>query len=88
MEQWADLFVPNDAYVVGGGGVYSQAEGRSNDASDAEMNTGAQGAASVVVCTGANACGKVSWKYDLISSVLRLQIVFFKSVYLKQVQCL
>jgi hypothetical protein len=78
VEQWADLFVPNDTHAVGGSVVYSQAEGRSNGASDADMNTGAQGAASVVICTGANACGKVSSKYDLISSVLWLRIVSFQ----------
>jgi DNA mismatch repair protein MSH5 len=44
-----DIFVPNDARIIGGAGIGSSA-GRPDG--DEEWN-------SVLLCTGANACGKV-----------------------------
>lgn len=48
-EQVVDTFVPNDALVVGGAGI-----GSSFGSDDGEQGN------SVMLCTGANACGKVN----------------------------
>jgi DNA mismatch repair protein MSH5 len=53
-EQILDTFVPNDARLVGGVGFGMCYEDDSSDVG-AEATWG-----SVVLCTGANACGKVS----------------------------
>ncbi|KAK7681540.1 hypothetical protein QCA50_015272 [Cerrena zonata] len=50
-----DTFVPNDAYIVGGD--YTPRENDDQE-SDSEETEGDRKAHSVVVCTGANACGK------------------------------
>lgn len=49
-----DAFVPNDAHLVGGVGLGQPYEPihDSNAANDSNLN-------SIVLCTGANACGKV-----------------------------
>ena len=53
-EQILDTFVPNDARLVGGVGFGMCYE-------DDSSNTGAEATwSSIVLCTGANACGKVS----------------------------
>lgn len=58
VEQVTDLFVPNDLRVAGGAG------GARNSAEDEEVDELSEMADSqdfsVVICTGANACGKVS----------------------------
>ncbi|CCM03560.1 uncharacterized protein FIBRA_05696 [Fibroporia radiculosa] len=46
-----DTFVPNDAFVVGGAGINAAAEGYI-DQNESEKGN------SIIVCTGANACGK------------------------------
>ena len=56
-----DTFVPNDAYIVGGAGNGIAVEPAEDDSEDEDSE--AQGRYvknSIVVCTGANACGKVS----------------------------
>ncbi|KAH9841446.1 DNA mismatch repair protein MutS [Rhodofomes roseus] len=50
-----DTFVPNDALLLGGCGVGVELDDRSED--DASHD-GARDKNSIVVCTGANACGK------------------------------
>lgn len=47
-EQVVDAFVPNDAHIVGGVGQKSSSH-----------CNGDTGSNSVLLCTGANACGKV-----------------------------
>ena len=54
-EQIVDTFVPNDARIVGGVGFGMSYE----DESSSEMG-GEAAWSSVILCTGANACGKVS----------------------------
>jgi DNA mismatch repair protein MSH5 len=84
-EQVVDTFIPNDAYLVGGVGVgVHEAE---QDAEQEETSGGMldQVGRSVLVVTGANACGKVRclphW------TVVGKLITTFadQSVYLKQV---
>ncbi|KAI0731903.1 DNA mismatch repair protein MutS [Fomitopsis betulina] len=50
-----DTFVPNDAFIAGGNGASVAPEGEG-DAVDCDT----QDRNSIVVCTGANACGKAS----------------------------
>lgn len=71
-EQIVDIFVPNDARIVGGVGVNSVI----HEPGDAERNN-------VLLCTGANACGKVR----LIASYVFTtpNVLPLQSVYLKQV---
>ncbi|KAI0632052.1 DNA mismatch repair protein MutS [Trametes polyzona] len=52
-----DTFVPNDSYIVGGAGIGVIVDDRSVEEDDTEDDR-YQGQNSVVVCTGANACGK------------------------------
>ena len=56
-EQTVDIFVPNDILIVGGAGIASSPaiHGDGDDHVSEENTVGN----SVVVCTGANACGKV-----------------------------
>lgn len=56
-EQVVDTFVPNDAFLVGGAGIggYPHVRGDEDDSSGEALLLGN----SIVVCTGANACGKV-----------------------------
>ncbi|KAA1469886.1 hypothetical protein DENSPDRAFT_649174 [Dentipellis sp. KUC8613] len=55
-EQVVDTFVPNDTFLVGGAGLGAFPTVRSDDSSeDADGSTLGN---SVLVCTGANACGK------------------------------
>lgn len=55
-----DTFVPNSARLVGGAGTGSSFVGYMKD--EAQHNT-AMNWNSVVLCTGANACGKVRGLY-------------------------
>jgi hypothetical protein len=55
-EQAVDTFVSNSASLVGGAGTNSQFAGYR----DQQQTDGTLTWNSVVVCTGANACGKVS----------------------------
>ena len=48
-EQIADIFVPNDAHIIGGAGI-----GSSPTLPDDNNQWN-----SILLCTGANACGKV-----------------------------
>lgn len=52
-----DTFVPNDILIVGGAGIGSSpaVHGEGDDL----MSEGSLRGNSVVICTGANACGKV-----------------------------
>ncbi|KAF8578057.1 hypothetical protein K439DRAFT_1654890 [Ramaria rubella] len=55
-ERVVDTFVPNDTFMIGGAGVGSTMHGYANTGgSDASEHPPAR---SVVICTGANACGK------------------------------
>ena len=57
-----DTFVPNDAYIVGGDHTPSSSDGKKSESESDEIGMGMgvdEEAHSVVVCTGANACGKV-----------------------------
>jgi hypothetical protein len=56
-ELCVDTFVPNHAYIVGGVGMDGETDGEreSDDGADPLKRK----KCSVVVCTGANACGKV-----------------------------
>jgi DNA mismatch repair protein MSH5 len=56
-EQTVDTFVPNDILIVGGAGIgsYPAVHGEGDDL----MSEGSVRGNSVVICTGANACGKV-----------------------------
>jgi Mismatch repair ATPase (MutS family) len=75
-EQVVDTFVPNDTRVVGGSGTDSSFNDNDNASnSDGDWN-------SVVLCTGANACGKVSQ----LNAILFQFSSPFQSVYLKQVR--
>lgn len=56
-EQVVDTFVPNDARVMGGCGTGYSFDGNEIDESENASTTGCYN--SVVLCTGANACGKV-----------------------------
>ncbi|KAJ6605673.1 DNA mismatch repair protein MutS [Mycena sp. CBHHK59/15] len=53
-EQVVDTFVPNDTHIAGGSGDRSVLVGNEDTNEAEEWN-------SVVLCTGANACGKVYW---------------------------
>ncbi len=70
VEQLSDLFVPNDSYLVGGCGIGTEsvAAGYVNSDVDESDNTSpppqCSGPYSVLVCTGANACGKVFYARD------------------------
>lgn len=76
-EQILDTFVPNDARLVGGVGFGMCYE---DDTSD----MGAEATwSSVVLCTGANACGKVS--APPTSLLITHRNLSLQSVYLKQV---
>lgn len=57
-EQIVDTFVPNDIFLVGGAGIdsYPTVHASSDDDNDME---GSLLGNSVLICTGANACGKV-----------------------------
>lgn len=65
MERVADVFVANDAYLVGGqGGIEDSATeadeaGVELDTDQDETNVQPGKAYSIAICTGANACGKV-----------------------------
>lgn len=54
-EQVVDIFVPNNAQLVAGVGFSASAERQAGD-HPATWS-------SIVLCTGANACGKVSSSY-------------------------
>ena len=52
-----DTFVPNDAHMIGGAGVGAVVESEyDDDPSESELGCLRN---SMIVCTGANACGKV-----------------------------
>ncbi len=53
-----DTFVPNDAYFVGGAGIGVVLEDNTIETESEDEQRYAKN--SVIVCTGANACGKVS----------------------------
>lgn len=55
-----DTFVPNDAFIVGGCGARTAPEAESEDDGS---DCGSRDRNSIIVCTGANACGKVSLGY-------------------------
>jgi len=52
-----DTFVPNDVFLVGGAGIDSYPDVRGVE--DDLMSEGSTLGNSVLICTGANACGKV-----------------------------
>jgi DNA mismatch repair ATPase MutS len=84
VEQLADIFVPNDAHLVGGRG---QVLGEEKEAATSEIDfpqrTDEDGAYSIAICTGANACGKAC---GYIQRYVRLLMgIREQSVYLKQV---
>lgn len=56
-EQVVDTFVPNDAFLVGAAGLGSYPRAREDE--DYSSGEGTLLGNSIVVCTGANACGKV-----------------------------
>lgn len=65
VERVADVFVPNDALLAGGRGAKldkPMADQDSDDSSESNDNKDQENAepCSVVLVTGANACGKVS----------------------------
>lgn len=79
-----DTFVPNDAFVVGdyGAGVAPEDEGE-----DDTLGCDTRDRNSIIVCTGANACGKASSvrfciRHTIYTGVL--QSVFIKQVALIQ----
>ena len=57
-EQVLDTFVPNDARLVGGAGIGTQRATRYSTVG-AEPDDEGTAWHSVLLCTGANACGKV-----------------------------
>jgi DNA mismatch repair protein MSH5 len=63
-EQTVDTFVPNDILIVGGAGIGScpSVHGEGDDL----MSEGSVRGNSVVICTGANACGKVKKSRSLV----------------------
>ena len=63
-EQTVDTFVPNDILIVGGAGIGScpAVHGEGDDL----MSEGSVRGNSVVICTGANACGKVKKPRSLV----------------------
>ena len=73
-----DTFVPNDTYIAGGTHQLDV---------DGEQGGGPEEVPNVVICTGANACGKVCNAFSpfpySVSKMLGSQ-----SVYLKQVRLL
>jgi hypothetical protein len=62
-EQTVDTFVPNDILIVGGAGIGVYRDPAVDDEGEGENNLMSEGSVvlgnSVVICTGANACGKV-----------------------------
>ena len=62
-EQTVDTFVPNDIFVIGGAGIGSFPAVHGDG--DNLMSEGSVRGNSVVICTGANACGKVKKAPDL-----------------------
>lgn len=63
MEQVADIFVPNDAHLIGGRGQAfdeerSEQSPQAISESENRQNMNEDGVYSIAVCTGANACGK------------------------------
>ncbi|KAF8476686.1 DNA mismatch repair protein MutS [Russula ochroleuca] len=67
-EQTVDTFVPNDILIVGGAGIGSYPAVHVGE-DDGDNNLMSEGVSvlgnSVVICTGANACGKVKETLDL-----------------------
>lgn len=57
-----DTFVPNDAFLISGAGLGSNVT-VSEDYLESDVGDGKREPNSIVVCTGANACGKV-WYGD------------------------
>jgi DNA mismatch repair protein MSH5 len=54
-----DTFVPNDAHVIGGDGTRQYlAEDENDENTHRDWN-------SVILCTGANACGKVCCSFSV-----------------------
>lgn len=86
-EQTVDIFVPNDILIVGGAGSAScpAIHGNGDDSDHAfEENTVGN---SVVICTGANACGKVRESLGFLFPKTRTKTFCeTQSVYLKQVR--
>jgi hypothetical protein len=72
--------VPNSARLVGGAGTKSSFTGYQEDQQQTDGTTKWN---SVVVCTGANACGKVS-RMDMDVPYIELADSPLQSVYLKQ----
>ena len=56
-----DTFVPNDAFIVGGHGAGTVTP--ETDSEDDVVGAELRDRNSIIVCTGANACGKVSLAY-------------------------
>ncbi len=89
-EQTVDTFVPNDILVVGGAGIgsYPAVHGEGDDL----MSEGSLRGNSVVICTGANACGKVKKPKPRYIGLPKSSNAFVdmdgQSVYLKQVRSL
>lgn len=76
-----DTFVPNDVFLVGGVGIDSFPDVYGVD--DDFMSEGSTPGNSVLICTGANACGKV--RIDYVPWPEKYLNVMTQSVYLKQV---
>lgn len=60
-ELTVDIFVPNDTFLLGGAGIGAAIENTNDEAEeeDGSDNDYRFMKNSVMVCTGANACGKV-----------------------------
>lgn len=65
VERVADVFVANDAYLVGGQGGTQDPQERRDEAAEEfdtdheEVDAQSSRTNSIAICTGANACGKV-----------------------------
>lgn len=69
-----DTFVPNDAFLLGGSGMGVGAEAYVEDNNSEEPEEDRYCVKnSIIVCTGANACGKVTFisKFPLFSFDIR-----------------
>ena len=73
-----DTFVPNDAFIVGGHGAGTVTP--ETESEDDVAGTELRDRNSIVVCTGANACGKVSLGYFSVLLTISL-LRFLECVY-------
>ncbi|KAH9002749.1 DNA mismatch repair protein MutS [Lactarius hatsudake] len=73
-EQTVDTFVPNDVFLVGGAGIdsYPDTHGEEGDLTSEGSTLGN----SVLICTGANACGKSVYLKQLIQLMAQVGLCF------------